>query len=487
MIKNWNSLDVRYIYHKLRPYQREGVAKLVQKSSSKPEVRLNYDDMGLGKTITTLTAAVFRCQKFEQNGYERANNPILILCPTKALFVWEREIAEWLNCSCHIYKGTPAKRKKEFEHGDDLFVISTYGMIKELKEYSWAGVIMDEIHEAGLFNHKTATYKSVFSWITSDSAEWCCYYLLTGTPIRQGAVDLYAPLHLVDSYNFKSYWQYVNKYCIVMETPFGKSIHRRPANLSAFRDVVHSYSLRRTKEEVLKDLPGKQRKKCVVEMNIHEKKFIEDMFTELCWQKGNQLVIAANQLDAMLKIRQFMISPKILGIDLESSAITYIMEEMTSYSKEEVPGSHIIYCPFIAGLDIIEEQIKELPRVHIYKVSGKTNSDEFNNQIIGFTKDNYPFKVLLCTTRSAASFTAVNCHNIYFVGCDFDFNYNMQAEDRCCRLGQKNFVMCNYIFAKDNPIDERIMEILNSKTLASNLTISSKELFEESLRRIKGI
>jgi SNF2 family DNA or RNA helicase len=106
-------------------------------------------------------------------------------------------------------------------------------------------------------------------------------FVLTGTPFRQGCVDLYGPLSLIDPVEFDSYWKYVNKYCIITKTPFGKEIERNPANIPAFRKMLSKYMVRRLKEDVLQELPGKLRQPMFVEMNSEQQKVYDELTEEL--------------------------------------------------------------------------------------------------------------------------------------------------------------------------------------------------------------
>ena len=127
-------------------------------------------------------------------------------------------------------------------------------------------------------------------------------YLLTGTPIRQGVIDLYAPLHVVNRYLFKNYWQYVNKYCITIDTPFGKEIERRPRNVEEFRRMLSNYMIRRTKEEVINELPGKQRQLIFVEMTPKQIKAYDDLVKDAFTVTDQDIVLTPNVMTTILRL-----------------------------------------------------------------------------------------------------------------------------------------------------------------------------------------
>lgn len=454
------------IWDILRPYQQEGVQKLLAGRHF-----LNFDDMGLGKTVQTLTATIKRIN---------VGDKVIIFCPNKALYVWQDEINKWCHMDSLIYAGTPKQRTKLRDQiAEYTFIITTYGMAAELSTLPWDGLIADEIHEAGLLNHKTKTY-GIFEKLCKKLS-W--FYLLTGTPVRQGVIDLYAPLHLVAPEVFKSYWQFVNTHCIVMETPFGKSIERNPKNIAEFRKILDNYMVRRLKSEVLKDLPGKQRQPIPLQMTKVQEKAHKDILEEFIYVDDDALVISPNAMTAMLKARQLLVTPRLLGIDDDGAALEYIAEEGKMLLDNNRP--FVVFTPFRSAIPIIEDVIaSKCPGTKIYKLMGGLKPTEFAHQWQGFMEDKNNRKVLLCTIKSGASFHATCAADVFFLGYEWDFNYNTQAEDRCCRLGQTNFVHCNYLLHKGT-VDENVREKLNSKQDASNWIIGTEEQYRMMLQRVR--
>ena len=127
------------VYKQLRSYQREGCDIMFGR-----QYNLNYDDMGLGKTICTLWTAISKSTDiFTDENIERTDYPehILIVCPKKALYVWQDEIQKWFGLDSLIYAGTKKQREKmrtpdECSGYSEIeffpFIITTYGMLEEL-------------------------------------------------------------------------------------------------------------------------------------------------------------------------------------------------------------------------------------------------------------------------------------------------------------------------------------------------------------------
>lgn len=465
------------VWPQLRPYQQEGVKFMCNKTHN-----LNFDDMGLGKTVCTLFTALYKMQ--DMNVYaDTFEEHVLVLCPVKALGVWQAELRNWFGVSSIVYSGTPAQRKKlvaEIPH--HLFIVTTYGMLKEMGSFHIRGLICDEIHEssAGLLNHKNKTYAKVASFYSR--IRWS--FLLTGTPVRQGVIDLYAPLHLADGNVFRNYWQFVNKYCIVMETPFGKEIQRNPKDIDGFRKLLDHYRLRRIKSEVLKDLPGKQRQAIPLKMTKKQTKAHQEIMNEFIYADEDSAVVAPNAMTAILRCRQLLVTPRLLGIDEDGAAFDYLKAE--GRDLLENGKCFVVYTPFKMAIPLLEDLIKELGLgTKVFKLMGGLQPSEFANQWQGFLDYKSNNKVLLCVIKSGASFHATCASDCYFLGYEWDFNLDVQAEDRLCRLGQKDFVHCRYLVHEDS-VDDLVKEKINDKNASSNWIVGTEEQYRYMLRSVRA-
>lgn len=465
-------MDTTKVQQELRPYQIEGMKKMNTRTKF-----LNFDDMGLGKTLTSLTACL--------NTQNEAQYFVLITCPQNALYVWKEEIKKWFNKDSMVYAGTPKQRKQlweQFNHAKDChFLITTYAMLKELPRRGWTAMICDEIHQAGLLNHKTKTYQLVEEY----NKTLPILYLLTGTPIRKGVIDLYAPLHLVDPDKFRNYWQFVNSYCITTITPFGKQIERNPSNIAGFREMLKEYMLRRLKSEVLKDLPGKQRNVIPLQMTKKQQKAHDDVMNEMMYTDEDTIVLTPNQMTADLRARQILVTPRLLGIDEDGAAFEYLKEVGPDLLVAGRP--FVVFTPFKQAIPYIESLIMDFKMgTHIYKVHGGMTPATFADAWQGFQKDPGKNKVLLCVIKSGASFHATDASDCFFLGYEWDFNFNVQSEDRLCRLGQHNFVNCNYLLHTGDSVDDLVKERLNDKQLAANWIIGTDKQYKELLRKVRA-
>ena len=464
--------DINEVVVKLRPYQLDGLTKMLGRKRW-----LEFDDMGLGKTLTCLTTFLVQA--------DLSSRRALILCGKNAMGVWKQELDKWFSEPSIIYSGTVAQRKKiweEFETRTDVhFLITTYSMMKELPKL-WEGVFADEIHQSGLLNHKSQT-----AAMFEDLVKHVKYvYLITGTPIRQGVVDLYEPLHIVDPENFPNYWGFVNKYCTVIKTPFGKQIERNPSNVPAFRKMLDTYMIRRLKTEVLKDLPGKQRNIIPLTMTPKQKAIYDDLLEEFMHEEEDTqcITLAPNQMVVDLRLRQVLCCPRLLGVDDDGAGFEYLSEVVPDLLQASRPV--VIFTPFRQVIPLLEDLIKGWKiGASIHVLQGGMTPAAFANAWQSFQESKSKNKIMLCVIKSGASFHATEAADCFFLGYEWDFNLNVQAEDRLCRLGQENFVQCNYLLHEGDTIDEAVKARLNEKQLAADFIIGSEKQFKELMHKIR--
>lgn len=461
-------------WDKLRPYQKAGIQQMQSRNRW-----LMCDDMGLGKTVSCIVSAL-------QRVHTSTRTRVLVLSGANAMGVWKQEFEKWAGIKATVYSGTPTQRRKIWEqfHADEekhemQAMITTYAMLKELPP-GWAAMFCDEYHQAGLMNHKTKTYQLVQTHVPYVDY----LYLMTGTPVRQGVIDLYAPLHLVDPAAFGNYWSFVNRYCITIPTPFGKSIERNPKNISEFRIMLNKYMVRRLKSEVLKDLPGKQRNAIPLTMTNLQAKAYRQLEEEMVYVDDDAAIIAPNQMTVALRLRQLLVTPRLLGIDDDGAGFNYLTEVVPTLLTKHRPI--VIFTPFRQAVPLLADLIHSWQLgTKIYTLTGGMTPAAFANEWQAFQDPKNKNKVLLCVIKSGASFHATESADCYFLGYEWDFNLNVQAEDRLCRLGQVNFVQCNYFVHDGDSVDEAVKARLNEKQLSADFIIGSEKQFKEIMRKVR--
>jgi superfamily II DNA or RNA helicase len=237
----WGSLLKVPLY----PYQREGALFAARAGRS-----LIADDMGLGKTIQAIAACEILAKMV---GVERA----LIVCPTSLKYQWKQEIEKFCGRSATVVEGTLAKRADLYA-GEGFYKITNYEVVhRDLNPIGAWGpdvVILDEAQR--IKNWKTRRAQSV-KRLDSKYA-----IVLTGTPLENRLEELHSIVEFVDRFRLGPMFRFLAEHQHTDE--IGRVIGY--CNLDKIGQTLQPILIRRTKKEVLKQLPERLDKNYFVPM-----------------------------------------------------------------------------------------------------------------------------------------------------------------------------------------------------------------------------
>lgn len=441
----------------LRPYQVKDIDFMVQQRRV-----LNANEPGLGKTVETLSAM----QRLNATG-------ALIVAPKIATGVWRDEAKKWFGWDSVIMGGTPKQRKeqrREFVESKAHILITNFALLEEVLEFSkvWNTIIVDEAHLGGLLNSKTKKFKVMKKFESTNM------YLLTGTPIRRGPQDLWSLLHLLNPKKFPSYWSYVNRYCHVVDSGFGKEILGRPKEPERFRQLLSSYMVRNLKANVLDDLPPKQRQTMQLELEGEQSRMYAELLEEMMLELPEDFLVTPNRMTQDLRLRQLLVCPRLLGIDNDGIALSTMVEYLIP--KELDAGRAVaVATPFRQAIPHIKASIeKHLENVTVDEIHGQIKENA-NDVAKRFQQRPGPRKILIYTIKSGASWTAHSASTGFMLGYEWDPNDCIQAEDRIHRIGQENKVHWHYLLHKGT-VDEAVLSKLEEKANASGWILRPAEM-----------
>jgi superfamily II DNA/RNA helicase len=245
----------------LYPYQRSGA--LFAASAGRCVIA---DDMGLGKTIQAIAGAEILAQTM---GIEK----VLIVCPTSLKHQWKQEIEKLTNRTSEILEGTHPVRKLQFR-SHSFFKIINYDVIHRdqalIQEWAPDLIILDEAQR--IKNWKTRTAKSV-KQLPSEYA-----FVLTGTPLENRLEELHSIVEFVDRFHLGPSFRFLSEHQILDEQ--GKVIGYQ--NLTKISETLKPILIRRTKDQVLKQLPKRMDKNLFVPMTQEQ----------MAYHQENQEVVA---------------------------------------------------------------------------------------------------------------------------------------------------------------------------------------------------
>jgi superfamily II DNA or RNA helicase len=234
---------------KLYPYQQEGAMHLAFGRRA-----LLADDMGLGKTIQAIAASALLK---DLRGIERA----LIVCPASLKQQWAREIKRFTSLPVTIVEGGLMARREAY-HTPSFFKIINYEIVRrdlpDLQQIRSDLIILDEAQRIKNWRAKTA---DMVKQLRSRYA-----FVLTGTPLENRLDELYSIFQFLDPRILGPLWNFNDRFFQVEERENGTYKVLGYQNLDELRTTIGPYVIRRTRDEVLRDLPDRVDNNFFVEM-----------------------------------------------------------------------------------------------------------------------------------------------------------------------------------------------------------------------------
>ncbi|MEE9438153.1 MAG: DEAD/DEAH box helicase [Saprospiraceae bacterium] len=449
----------------LRPYQLEGFYWLKFLDDFGFGGCL-ADDMGLGKTLQVITFLAYK--------KEKTGGTNLIVLPKSLLFNWEDEISKFCpDLTYMIYHGN--KRKTELKNFSKYdLILSTYGTvtndIDDIMQFHFSYAVLDE--SQAIKNPTSKRYKAM-RLIKSNNK-----IVMTGTPIENHTFDLYAQFNFINPGFFGS----TNSFRMNFAEPIDSFGNQAVA--SELRKLVKPFLLRRTKEQVAKDLPPKTESIIHVEMTAKQR-VVYDAFVEryksYLSQKINENGVQRSKMfviEALLKLRQICNSPALLNEDKnypnESVKIDVLMEKLS-----ELVANHkvLVISQFTSMLALIKERIEGAQIPYAY-LDGSTKDRK--KVVDGFNTNDECRVFLLSLKAGGVGLNLASADYVYLMDPWWNPAAESQAIDRAHRIGQENHVFAYRMICKDS-IEEKIQILQQRKRKMAKDIIQVEESFLKSL------
>lgn len=443
---------------KTKPYEHQRFLLEYSKSHNK---FLLADEQGLGKTKQAIDVACSKQDKFKH---------CLIVCGVNGLkYNWLNEIKVHSDREGYILGTRGDKIGSVQDRLDDLnniaernefFLITNVETlrnkevqkkIKSLCEDNTIGMtIIDEIHKCK--NSQSEQGKAIHC---------CCSYYkiaLTGTPLMNECIDLYNILKWLEVENH-NLTQWRNYYCEM--GGFGGYQIVGYRHLDELQEMLDSVMVRRRKVDVL-DLPPKIYINELLEMNNNQAAIYEEV-REALIKDIDRIRLSHNPLAELIRLRQATASTAILSSKVNASCkIDRLLEIM-----EEVNGKAVIFSNWTSVTDIVAEKLKK------YKPAVITGETKDVQAELNKFKKNKTCKCIIGTIGALGTgYTLTEADTVIFLDEPWTMADKLQAEDRCHRIGTKDFVTIITLMCKDT-IDERIHEIIERKGVVSDTLVDN--------------
>lgn len=456
--------------NKLRPYQVSGFNWL-NYLNSVGWGGILADDMGLGKTVQALSM-------LSHYGKEQGNLKALVVCPTTLIYNWENEIRKFTpSLTWCIHHGSLRTRKPEdFENYN--IIITTYGtlrsdiqlMMKILFDY----VILDE--SQAIKNPSSKVTKA--ACLLTAKNRLC----MSGTPLQNNTFDIYAQMNFLNPGLLGSVEFFRNEF----STPIDKFGEQEQKD--HLRKLLYPFILRRTKEQVAKDLPEKTETILFCEMEEEQKK-VYDAYRNVYRDKimgviegegidKSQLTI----LQGLMKLRQICDSPAILNEEEKYPNHSIKLDELTREITENI-GEHkaLIFSQFLGMLALIKEKLKE-NNIEFDYFDGSTPPHERERSIQNFQTNDNSRVFLISLKAGGVGLNLTAADYVYIVDPWWNPAVEQQAIDRTHRIGQTKNIFAYRMICKDT-IEDKILQLQERKRTLAKELISDDQTFVKSLSK----
>lgn len=421
----------------LRDYQIEGL-RWLETLDACGLGGILADEMGLGKTVQIISFLL-----------NKKGSTSIIVIPTSLIHNWKNEFekfAEKLKIGiCH---GSKKDREKVIENisNFDIILTSYASLRNDIDKYSNIYFDYCIIDEAQNIKNPISMNTDAVKAINAKTR-----FALTGTPIENNLQELWSIFDFI----MPGYLYNLNKFSAIFI--------RYNEHKNNLKKMIKPFILRRTKKQVIKELPEKIEKHYFVELNKEQKKiygvYVNDIQNKIKDKKNIKDKITI--FSYLTKLRQLCLDPKIvsdqyIGKSAKTDACISIIKE---YSEK---GNKIlVFSQFTSVLKIISEKLENNNIPYSY-LDGQTKAadriklvDEFNGD-----KDKKVFLISLKAGGTGLNLTSAN------TVIHFDPWWNPfvedQASDRAHRYGQKDTVEVIKIITKGT-IEEKIIKLQQNK------------------------
>lgn len=440
----------------LMPFQLEGVRFGLQRHGRV----LIADDMGLGKTIQAIGLAA----------YYRSEWPLLVVVPSSVRFAWKEQFLQWLpSLSPHDISVIATGRD---DTSTSLVTIVSYDIMVKHKaaflERRYRVVILDESHL--LKSAKTARTKAALALCRVARR----VALLSGTPALSRPMELYTQVTAVNQDMFGSsggMHAFGLRYCEAKQLPWGWD-YNGACNLSELEILLKaSVMIRRTKAEVMSQLPAKTRQ--VITLDPHLVNANGDQMLQLGAKRLEQTIRkgSADQRSALLTYFHDTGAAKVRAV------VEYVVDLL------ECDRKFLVFAHHQEVLDALENAVAS-QRCEYVRIDGRTPARDRAAACERFQSDSSVRVALLSILAANAGINLTSASLVIFAELFWNPGILAQAEDRAHRIGQKDCVSVQYLVAK-RTADDYLWPIIVRKLRTLGEAGLSKDNFSEDTMHIK--
>lgn len=481
---------------KLRPYQLEGFEWLCEMAAKNMGACL-ADDMGLGKTLQMIAVVQRHHELIEKNWAEiettksdkkKVKNavqlgifnskeqalleselvPTLVVVTPSILHNWRLELAKFApNLKVHVHSGNNRFRFPQDLYGFHI-VLTTYGTVRNdewLQKIHFEYLILDESQL--IKNPRSASFQAVRKLKCKHKVA------MTGTPLENSLVDLWSQLSFLNPGILGSLRFFTDEFVVPIEKDGSE------AKMQKVKKLAGRLILRRTKEEVAKDLPALTEQIHYCEMSTQQAELYEEQksayrnmiienIDKVGRQRSNILI-----LKGLMQLRLMANHPAIsMGdLNIRSGKFDEVMRRLETLKNEN--RKVLVFSQFVKHLKIYEAEMLKRGWDYSMLIGSTTNRQSVVEEF-----ENHPgFRVFLISLKAGGvGLNLVSSDMVFLLDPWWNPAVESQAISRAHRIGQQKPVHV-YRFITRETIEEKIVNLQDKKrNLAKNVIVDTSFL-----------
>ncbi len=463
--------DYSEINATLFPYQKEGV----EFALFRPGVII-ADEMGLGKTIQAIATAIFKKQLFE---FKRT----LVICPASLKHQWKAEIEKFTSEKALVVEGFPEVREQLYFDSETFFFVVNYEtVLRDLRAINAAGfdfVILDEAQK--IKNYETKTSAAIKRIQRKQSM------VITGTPIENKLIDLFAIVQFIDPYFLSPLWEFSYQHCIFDSRSKNRILGYY--NLNTLKEKMSDLLIRREKRAVLRQLPN------VIEEDIYVYLHQEQASLHAGFTAGIARILS-KKFKTSYDWQKLMLLLANMRMVCDS---TFLIDKQTNYSPKLYELKHvllekldlkntkrkvIIFSEWINMLHLIGEMLKE-NGLGFVQLTGKVPVKKRGQLIETFEKDD-DCRIFLSTESGGSGLNLQMADTVI----NFELPWNPAKKNqrigRIDRLGQRSEKLTVVNFISIDSIEQKIASGLVLKQSLFDGVLNEGNIIDEVDFSAKG-
>ncbi len=399
------------------------------------------DDMGLGKTVQ---AIAFLLQRAEEGAS-------LVVAPASVVLNWQNEIMRFAPAlRVSIFNDAEDRQSVIDSQGKYDVLLCTYGLLARetemLSKKEWNVVCLDEAHTI----KNRSTKMSAAAMALQSKAR----LLLTGTPIQNHLGELWNLMEFLNPGLLGSFEAFRTQFILPIEQ------EQNTEKRTALRRIIQPFILRRTKTDVLSELPDKEDIIRRISLTDSERMEYEALRIQAQKELEAEDKVTVSLLSNITRLREAACSLSL--VDKSITAVSSKLEDMRQLVQQIVEGGNsvLVFSQFTSFLSQAKQVLDE-DKIDYFYLDGSTPIAQRQKMVEAFQRGEKPV-FLISLKAGGLGLNLTNANYIIHLDPWWNPAIEQQATDRAYRIGQHRSVTVYHLIAADT-IEEKILRLHQTK------------------------